>query len=81
MADSAEQFQCLVRVYERVCEKRKLRLNVDKNKVILAEIDVRPVLLNVRLNGETRGGALIKVSWQMLISGRSERGCKYKGNA
>ena len=34
VAESAEQLQCLVRKFERGFERRKLCVNVDKNKVM-----------------------------------------------
>ena len=36
VAESAEQQQCLVREFGRVCKRRKLRVNVDKSKVMSA---------------------------------------------
>ena len=52
VAESAEQLQCLVREFGRVCERRKLRVNVDKSKVMCAGENVDPSLLNIMLNGE-----------------------------
>ena len=52
VADSAEQLQCLVREFGRVCERRKLRVNVDKSKVMCVGVNVDPSLFNIMLNGE-----------------------------
>ena len=52
VADSAEQLQCLVREFGRVCERRKLRVNVDKSKVMCVGVNVEPSLYNIMLNGE-----------------------------
>ena len=52
VAESAEQLQCLVREFGRVCERRKLRVNVDKSKVMIVGENVDPSLLNLRLKGE-----------------------------
>jgi len=52
VAESAEQLQCLVREFGRVCERRKLRVNVDKSKVMSVGESVEPSLLNIMLNGE-----------------------------
>ena len=52
VAESAEQLQCLVSEFERVCKQRKLRVNVNKSKVMSVEGNVEPSLLNVLLNGE-----------------------------
>ena len=52
VAESAEQLQCLVREFGRVCARQKLRVNVDKSKVMIVGEDVDPSLLNIRLNGE-----------------------------
>ena len=52
VAESAEQLQCLVREFGRVCERRKLRVNVDKSKVMCVGEIVEPSLMNIMLNGE-----------------------------
>ena len=52
VAESAEQLQCLVREFGRVCERRKLRVNVDKSKIMCVGVNVDPSLCNIRLNGE-----------------------------
>ena len=52
VAESAEQLQCLVRKFGRVCERRKLRVNVDKSKVMCVGEILEPSLLNIMLNGE-----------------------------
>ena len=52
VAESAEQLQCLVSEFGRVCKRRKLRVNVDKSKVMSVEVNVGPSLLNIVLNGE-----------------------------
>merc|ERR1711888_78008 len=53
VADSAEPLQALVREFGRVCERRKLRVNVDKSKVMVAGRDVGPLSLNLQLNGDS----------------------------
>ena len=53
VADSAEQLQALVREFGRVCERRKLRVNVDKSKVMVAGRDAGPLSLNIQLNGDS----------------------------
>ena len=40
-------------VFGRVCERRKLRVNVDKSKVMVVGRVVGPVSLNIQLTGET----------------------------
>ena len=52
VAESAEQLQCLVREFGRVCERRKLRVNVEKSKVMSVGVNVEPSLPNIMLNGE-----------------------------
>ena len=52
VAESAEQLQCLVSEFGRVCKRRKLRVNVDKSKVMSVEVNVGPSMLNIVLNGE-----------------------------
>ena len=52
MAESAEQLQCLALEFRRVCERRKLRVNVDKSKVMCVGDIVEPSLMNIMLNGE-----------------------------
>ena len=52
VAESAEQLQCLVSEFGRVCERRKLRVNVDKSKVMIVGENVDPSLLEIMLNGE-----------------------------
>ena len=52
VAESAEQLQCLVREFGRVCERRKLRINVDKSKVMSVGVNFEPSLPNIMLNGE-----------------------------
>ena len=52
VAESAEQLHCLVREIGRVCVRRKLRVNVDKSKVMFVGEIVEPSLLNIKFNGE-----------------------------
>ena len=52
MAESAEQLQCLVSEFGRVCKRRKLRINVNKSKVMCIERNEEPSPLNIMLNGE-----------------------------
>ena len=52
VAESAEQLQCMVREFGRVCERRKLCVNVDKSRVMCVGDIVESSLLNVMLNGE-----------------------------
>merc|ERR1719470_770961 len=52
MAEFAEQLQCLVSEFGRVCKRRKLRINVNKSKVMCIERSEVPSLLNIMLNGE-----------------------------
>ena len=53
VAESAEQLQCLVREFGEVCERRKLRVNVDKSKIMVVGKNEDPSLLNIMLNGES----------------------------
>ena len=52
VAESAEQLQCLVREFGRVCKRRKLRVNVDKSKVMSVGGSEDPAILNIMLNRE-----------------------------
>ena len=52
VAESAEQLQRLVSEFGSVCERRKLRVNVDKSKLMIVGENVNPSLLNIFLNGE-----------------------------
>lgn len=52
VAESAEQLQCLVQEFGGVCKRRKLRVNVDKSKVMRIGGSEEPEVLNIRLNGE-----------------------------
>ena len=49
---AAEQLQCLVSEFGRVCKRRKLRINVNKSKVMCIERNEEPSPLNITLNGE-----------------------------
>ena len=51
VAESAEQLQCLVREFGRVCKRRKLRVNVDKSEVMSVGESDDPAILNIMLNG------------------------------
>ena len=50
--ESAEKLQCLVSDFQRVCKRRKLRINVNKRKVMCVERNEEPSPLNIMLNGE-----------------------------
>merc|ERR1711875_161267 len=52
VAESAEQLQCLVSEFGRVCERRKLRVNVDKSEVMVVGENVDVSLLDIMLNGK-----------------------------
>merc|ERR1712002_202066 len=52
VAESADQLQCLVKEFGRVCKRRKLRVNVDKSKVMSVGGIVEPPLLDIMLNSE-----------------------------
>ena len=52
MAESAKDLQDLVAGFGRVCERRKLRVNVNKSKVLVCSKDGGRVVANVCLNGE-----------------------------
>ena len=52
VAESEEQLQCLVSEFGTVCERRKLRVNVNKSKVLVVAENVDPTLTNIMLNGE-----------------------------
>ena len=52
VVESAEQLQCLFLEFVRVCKRRKLRVNVNKSKVMCVGESVEPSLMNIMLNGE-----------------------------
>ena len=52
VADSEEKLQKLVTEFDRVCERRKLRVNVSKSKVMCCSRREDGVRMNVRLKGE-----------------------------
>ena len=52
VAESEEQLQRLVSEFGTVCERRKLRVNVNKSKVLVVGENVDPTLTNIMLNGE-----------------------------
>ena len=52
VAESEDQLQCLVREFGRVCDRRKLKVNVDKSKVMKIGEDTEPVVIDIMLNGE-----------------------------
>ena len=52
VAESAEQLQCLVSEFGRVCKGRKLRINVNKSKVMCIERNEEQMPLNIMLNGK-----------------------------
>ena len=81
VADSEEKLQKLVEEFGRVCERRKLRVNVNKSKVMRCTRGDDVGRLNVSLNGELleevdqfkylgaqvsrRGGVEEEVSWRV----------------
>ena len=52
MAELAEQLQCQVREFGRVCKRRKLRVNVDISNVMSVGGSEDPGILSIMLNGE-----------------------------
>ena len=52
VAESAEQLQCLVGEFGRVCKRRKLRVNVEKSKVMCIGGSEDPAMPDIMLNGE-----------------------------
>ena len=52
VAESAEQLRRLVMEFGRVCERRKLRVNVGKSKVMRCSGSMDDADMDVRLNGE-----------------------------
>jgi len=52
VADSEEKLQRLVTEFGRVCDRRKLKVNVNKSKVMVCLRSATEVSLNVKLNGE-----------------------------
>ena len=52
VADSEEKLCRLVTEFGRVCDRRKLRVNVNKSKVMTCERNENVGRMNVRLNGE-----------------------------
>ena len=52
VADSEEELQHLVREFGRVCKRRKLKVNVNKSKVMRCRRGVDDSRLNVTLEGE-----------------------------
>lgn len=52
VADSEEKLRQLVTEFGRVCERRKLRVNVGKSKVMKCTRRVDGGMMNVMLNGE-----------------------------
>ena len=88
MADSEELCQ-LVSEFGRVCEKRKLRVNVGKSKVMRCTRDEGRAILNVLLNGEALEevdqfkylGSVIAANGgvEADVSHRVSEGCKVLG--
>jgi len=52
VASTEERLQRLVDEFGVVCERRKLKVNVGKSKVMVCSREGRRAELNVRLNGE-----------------------------
>ena len=52
MADSEEKLCGLVDKFDRVCERRKVQVNVGKSKVMRCSSHVNVCRMDVRLNGE-----------------------------
>ena len=52
VADSEQKLCRLVTEFDRVCERRKLRVNVGKSKVMRCSRHVNVGRMNVRLNGD-----------------------------
>ena len=52
---SAQKLNKLVSGYGKVCRKRKLKINVEKSKVMRCSTSKGLELLNVRLNAEKFG--------------------------
>ena len=60
VADSEEKLCRLVREFGRVCERRKLRVNVGKSKVMRCSMNGNGDQMHVILNGyRSRGSGLI----------------------
>ena len=52
VADSVEELERLVHEFDRVCKKRKLKVNVGKSKVMKSTRDANAGALQISLNGE-----------------------------
>ena len=52
VADSEDMLQKLVKEFGRLCERRKLKVNVNKSKVLYCSQQVDVGRLNVSLNGD-----------------------------
>ena len=89
VADSEEKLNQLVTEFGRVCERRKLRVNVDKSKVMRCTRNENVDRLNVMLNGEALEvvdqfkylGAVIHANGgvEADIQNRVNEGCKVLG--
>ena len=89
MADSEEKLCQLVSEFGRVCEKRKLRVNVGKSKVMRCTRNEGSARLNVLLNGEALEevdqfkylGSIIAANGgvEADVSHRVSEGCKVLG--
>ena len=89
VADSEEKLCRLVSAFGRVCERRKLRVNVGKSKVMRCSRDVDASRISVRLNGELLeevqcfkylGSQVEKIELvETEVKSRVKEGCKVLG--
>ena len=89
VADTEEKLRTLVREFGRVCDRRKLRVNVSKSKVMKCTRRDDGVRMDVQLNGEKLEevehfkylGATVAVDGgvEMDVSNRVSEGCKMLG--
>ena len=89
MADSEEKLCRPVSAFGRVCERRKLRVNVGKSKVMRCSRDVDASRISVRLNGELLeevqcfkylGSQVEKIELvETEVKSRVKEGCKVLG--
>ena len=63
MTDSEEKWCRLVSEFGRVCERRKLRVNVGKSKVMRCSRYVNVGRMHVRLNGEPLKKCNVLSTW------------------
>ena len=79
VADSKEKLCRLVSEFGRVCEKRKLRMNVGKSKVMTCSMYGNGSRMNVILNGEPLDGVdcFMYLGSQVAADGECERDVVY----